>query len=266
MKSFVEMSSPDELSFLCGHTVRNGEGSWFGRNANWNLLLSVEGRGRVAERGGELRMPPRSLSVLAPGAPRKFFIDDSWEVYWAHFQLEDRIDAIAEWPESGEGMRQVLLEKEPFEAALASFKELHRISMTRAKGWRALAFCLLESVILRGNMASARGPSDKRLELARELLGREERRPDMEEIARSCALSRSSLFAKFKEAYGISPRVYRENRMLRRSLELLENRELSLAEIAGRVGMRNVFYFSARFKKAYGMPPSEYRRKSLTPL
>ncbi len=115
-------------------------------------------------------------------------------------------------------------------------------------------------------MASARGPSDRRLELARELLGREERRPDMEEIARSCALSRSSLFAKFKEAYGISPRVYRENRMLRRSLELLENRELSLAEIAGRVGMRNVFYFSARFKKAYGMPPSEYRRKSLTPL
>ncbi|MFA7230578.1 MAG: helix-turn-helix domain-containing protein [Victivallaceae bacterium] len=36
--------------------------------------------------------------------------------------------------------------------------------------------------------------------------------------------------------------------------------EMSIEEVAGKVGFRDQFYFSRLYRKYRGMPPSEYRR------
>ncbi len=41
---------------------------------------------------------------------------------------------------------------------------------------------------------------------------------------------------------------------------LLENDWLTLEEIAGRTGFRNVYYFNSVFRKHFGTPPGRYRK------
>jgi len=47
---------------------------------------------------------------------------------------------------------------------------------------------------------------------------------------------------------------------LHRACQLLDTTELSIAQIAARVGYDDSFYFSRHFKAVHGMTPSQYRK------
>ncbi|MBN8217404.1 MAG: helix-turn-helix transcriptional regulator [Spirochaetes bacterium] len=257
----TERSPFAALEWVTGRSVREGASRWMGRANQWNLLLSVKGCGRVDLEEGGVDLPQGSLALIAAGPKREFSVEKGWDVYWVHFRREET-GAVARWPEVLRGVHLVTAPKPVFDAARSAFIELHGYSMAQPPGWRPLALCLLESVILRGNAASAHGVSDLRLERARDLLETLDGFGGLDGVAAACGLSRSTFFSRFKKAYGVSPRGYREARMLRRSLELMDDERLSLGEIAARIGMPNLFYFSARFKKVYGCAPSKYRGRA----
>jgi transcriptional regulator GlxA family with amidase domain len=53
---------------------------------------------------------------------------------------------------------------------------------------------------------------------------------------------------------------YIHNKRLERAQLLLTTSSASLKEIAGRVGIPNIYYFSRLFKRKYAVPPGEYRK------
>lgn len=73
-------------------------------------------------------------------------------------------------------------------------------------------------------------------------------------------MGRTKFFAKAKELLGVSPNKYLQNERMRLAADLLADGELTVAEVAYRVGMQDASYFNKCFKAAYGVPPSKYAR------
>ncbi len=72
-------------------------------------------------------------------------------------------------------------------------------------------------------------------------------------------ISNSWFIREFKKYTGYSPKQYITNLRLQHAKELLNNRYLSISDIATLVGYENQLYFSRIFHKYIGMSPREYR-------
>ena len=84
-------------------------------------------------------------------------------------------------------------------------------------------------------------------------------------LAGDVAMSRASLYKKLQTMLGITPTDFIRNVRLKQAAQLLADTQLSINEIADRVGFVTARNFSAQFKKMFGVTPSEYREpKPLT--
>ncbi|AZK47526.1 AraC family transcriptional regulator [Paenibacillus lentus] len=66
----------------------------------------------------------------------------------------------------------------------------------------------------------------------------------------------------FQKIYHMSPRKYLSDLKLQEAKILLQQPELSLNEIANRLGYKNLSHFSRQFKRWTGINPSDYRKKT----
>lgn len=81
----------------------------------------------------------------------------------------------------------------------------------------------------------------------------------VEQVAKDLNVSRPYLTSKFGGEMGLTPMQYLTNLRMSHSKQLLLTTELSVAEIAAAVGIKDPFYFSHFFKKNTGISPSHYR-------
>ncbi|MGM9787621.1 MAG: helix-turn-helix domain-containing protein [Candidatus Cryptobacteroides sp.] len=81
-------------------------------------------------------------------------------------------------------------------------------------------------------------------------------------LASYMAMSRASLYARFKELKGMGISDYIEEIKMRKACELLSNTTLSVSEVAYSLGYTSPRYFSTRFKSRFGCPPRVYKSKS----
>ena len=87
--------------------------------------------------------------------------------------------------------------------------------------------------------------------------------PTIEILAKNHLLSESKLQKIFKDYYNCSVHDFIKNKRLTVVREFLENTNLSVAEIAERVGILSNSYLSKIFKERYGVTPSIYRDSKL---
>lgn len=66
----------------------------------------------------------------------------------------------------------------------------------------------------------------------------------------------------FQKIYQMSPRKYLSELKLQEAKILLQQPELSLNEIANRLGYKNLSHFSRQFKRWTGINPSAFRKKT----
>ena len=83
----------------------------------------------------------------------------------------------------------------------------------------------------------------------------------VEVFAHELAVSRPLLFTKLKAITGQTPNNFVKSLRLKRSIQLLMDSDLGVAEIAYQVGFRDARYFSKCFQKEFGRTPSEYRNQ-----
>ena len=82
------------------------------------------------------------------------------------------------------------------------------------------------------------------------------------EFAAACNISISSFRALFTECYGMAPIQYRNKLRIKRAVELLEDENLTVAEVAAASGFENVGYFCRFYKNVMGETPKETRLKN----
>lgn len=83
----------------------------------------------------------------------------------------------------------------------------------------------------------------------------------IEEAAAHAALSPSHFSRLFKNITGTSFSDYLIDTRLQQAQVLLGNGELSIGEIASRIGISNGNYLCTLFKKKYGITPTDYRNE-----
>jgi len=77
-------------------------------------------------------------------------------------------------------------------------------------------------------------------------------------LSRDLKMSRVWLYKKLLMLTGISPVEFIRAVRLQKALQLLENTQLKMSEIACEVGLETPQYFSRIFKQEYGLLPSAY--------
>ena len=87
----------------------------------------------------------------------------------------------------------------------------------------------------------------------------------VEALARFCSLSQSQLRRRFLRVYGIPPITYRNQVRCKIASALLLQSEMSVCEIASRVGFADVSDFYRAFRKFYSTSPTAYRRQTHSP-
>ncbi len=84
---------------------------------------------------------------------------------------------------------------------------------------------------------------------------------DIPSFSSELGLSRTMLFVKIKTWTNFTPKEFINSIRMKKATELLELGELSVSEVAYRVGFKDPKYFSKAFKKYYKKTPSEYSEK-----
>ena len=227
----------------------------------YGLLLTRNGIGEISCKTRKLELAPGSLVLMKPGGVHQFRCHECWSYLWFHFVPRTHILDMLDWPDAIPYTAKVSFDGEEYRKVEAALEEACQLDSLRNRGWKSLAFILLENVIVRGyNTAmQATDSAGTAISKAQELLA--EGKLDMNEIARSCGMSRSSFYQKFQNETGVSPRHYREYLQIQRAEELLACMAFSVADVAEKIGMSNPYYFSTRFRKFIGCSPREYRRR-----
>jgi AraC-like DNA-binding protein len=82
-------------------------------------------------------------------------------------------------------------------------------------------------------------------------------------LAQAAALSRSALAQRFTALIGASPMHYLLTWRMQLAQSLLEQSNLSIHEVADRVGYESVVAFHRAFKRWVGQPPATWRRQGV---
>jgi TolB-like protein/AraC-like DNA-binding protein len=83
----------------------------------------------------------------------------------------------------------------------------------------------------------------------------------VEELSKNIGMSRSQLHRKLTGATGQSVSQFIREYRLARGMELLQQGELTAAEVADRVGFGSATYFNKCFSDYYGFPPGEAKNR-----
>ncbi len=83
----------------------------------------------------------------------------------------------------------------------------------------------------------------------------------LKELAEHARMSVSHFSAEYRRHFGIAPLQYRTRLRMEEALYLLRDVNLSISEIAERLGYPDIYHFSKQFTKYYGHSPTAKRRE-----
>ncbi len=89
--------------------------------------------------------------------------------------------------------------------------------------------------------------------------------PSLEDLALEVGLSRSSLCAGFRQIVGQSVFDYTQDLRMQHALVMLNERNISISQIAYAVGYNRASSFSVAVQRHFGATPSELRRRGVLP-
>jgi AraC-like DNA-binding protein len=79
-------------------------------------------------------------------------------------------------------------------------------------------------------------------------------------MAAAAGMSRSAFASRFKELLGQTPLEYVTDWRMQKAIQLLQQGDKKLAEVALSVGYESDAAFSKAFKRVVGFTPGEYRQ------
>jgi len=153
----------------------------------------------------------------------------------------------------------------------ATLRLVSAVTSSEQPGADAVLTRLAETMVLqalRSELTALAATDGARLEALRDpqiaaairlMHSRPENHWTVERLASEVGYSRSAFAARFRKVVGESPIAYLTRSRLAIAATDLDRTDLSIAEIAGRVGYANQASFSRAFSRAFGVAPGTYR-------
>lgn len=83
----------------------------------------------------------------------------------------------------------------------------------------------------------------------------------VEQVAAVCGLSTFHFSRRFKAIVGKAPHGYLTHLRIERAKALLQETDLEVSTVAGKVGFATHSHFTTTFRRLIGMPPGKFRRE-----
>lgn len=230
------------------------------------LIYNVEGFGSVKLAGVEHALPPDHFIIIPPHTPHVYYADPHhpWSIYWIH--LEGKKTSHLSWTYA----RPTGIDRQNatrYNERLEQFNELFRC-LERGIRLEILEYVnlclprLLATFIHHQQYGSLNQPmTHDAVSTAIELMQHNLHKPlSLAELAAKVHLSVSYFARLFARKTGFPPIAYFNQLKIQHACRLLDNQELSIAEVAREVGFDDQFYFSRTFKQLMHCSPRAYRQ------
>jgi AraC family transcriptional regulator of arabinose operon len=242
------------------HAAAHGRGRPHGAPESI-VIVCTAGSGVVTLFGAEHRAGAGDAIVLPAGVPHRYVADvsDPWSIWWMHVAGADSAELIAAVATTAS---PVLHLRDPHAAATAIgvvVGALERdetapsLYIAAGAAWSMLAQLAADS---RGGSA----PGIDRIRVVQDVIRSDiTARLTVPSLARRAGLSPSHFSALFKQTTGLAVMEYVKRLRSARARELLITTDLSVTEIAERVGYSDPFYFTRQFRVVNGTSPTAFR-------
>lgn len=250
--------------------------------------LAVDGEAPITLRAGDFVLLPRTpgftMSSLDPGKPMQ--IDPHAAVGIGEVHHGDKnaplnarmLGGYFQFDTDDAGLLVSLLPRQIHIQGAERLALLVKLVADEANGQkpgRELSLSRLVEVLLIEALRSAetteappgllQGLTDAKLgEAIREMHRDPAHNWSVEELAKKVALSRSGFFDRFSRHVGMPPMEYLLGWRMALAKDLLRKDEMSLSEVAERVGYGSASTFSTAFSKHVGQPPGRYARAAVS--
>lgn len=258
MKNIIELGFSGEYSFppyqKFGPAIRS-----------CNIIhLVLSGKGYFTAGGETYEIGAGEAFMIYEGERVEYHADKltPWSYVWIDFSGE-AVDVLLS--KTGFSSKKRITPKMNTEAFLPIFSRLRESATTDAeKLMRVAAFFELIAEISKYFPSENHGKEREGItEIAKRLINANFTSSEcrVEKIAEIVDISRSQLYRAFIDKYGVSPKTYIDTLRIDLAKKLLEESEMTVAEISYSVGFLEPLYFSTAFKKAVGISPTEYKKK-----
>lgn len=250
----------------------------------YDILFVRKGCLYMAEDGVEYAIGPSHMLVLEPGKTHWGYkaCDELTEIFWFHVKHDSEHRLLSsddiQWSlvlrkgtdkDLQPGQQPVYIPKfgvfhmDEAWAALDEMVKLHD-RLTTGTAWRLQAMFIR---LLSAMQAFVRGPEDESRsgklasEVAAYLRGRAGEDFRIEALERHFHFHQDYIARCLKRHTGMSPVAYLRHIRIERARKLLEHApELTVRQIAERVGIPDANYFCRAFRQEAGMSPAAYRK------
>ena len=236
-----------------------------GGRVDYLVLYIAEGCCHAEVRGEHVQVPAGSLLIFFPHEPQKysFYKRDASTCCYLHFTGVGCAHLLRTLGFSKGGVYRVGRSRQLVDAVEKMTKE----ARLKAVGYEALcAAYLLEflSLASRGLRRTENQSYQKHSALVDRacelMLAEYKQKHGVAYFAAACHLSVGRFAHLFKESTGVSPYDYLLRIRIDEAKGLLLRSDLSVAEVAERVGFSDQSYFSKAFRKAVGVSPVAYSK------
>lgn len=264
-----ESFSPDNILFFChrSHKAFEPEGvsNTFHRRFVFVMVVKKGGPARIGERSHRLREGEAAL--IFPHQFHHFMDVEEGELEWLFITFElSHFEAIECLRNSPRALNEETL------YLIAEILNTHR----RIKRGESMAVASISSLLAeillrmrdlplidedRMNIHATDDARDVILERINLFVSQNlNRQLTVADLARELGFSVSYIRAIFRERLGLSLGKFIRASRLSKAAELLENKDISITDVAEQSGFESLTAFSRAFKQAYGVAPKAYSK------
>ncbi len=274
------MAHSDNISVQINHIGKQRCGtdwSLTGRNTiNWpdlDLWYLLDGFGKLKTPDEEIDLQPGVCLILRGGQPYEFTrtSPQAFMHYWVHFSFLDE-DGRAippnkppHWP-----IVRQMQDIAPLELLLDRALEMHRgpAEVRRLSDiWLQAALLEIQREDQRMHLTDDHPQThyDQDVEaVCKKILDNPAMHLDMNDLCQMLHCSRAHVYRRFKQHTGRSPQQFAIDMRMQSAHFLLLDSNLSIAQVAQRLGYTDVYFFSRQFKQHHGVSPAAFRKSPET--
>ncbi len=229
------------------------------------LIYNVSGSGYIKLGGITYNLSPDHFFIIPPNIPHSYYADkkDPWSIYWIHIsggkaKLLLKPDSTA-----------IPIERIKTSRINARLELFHEIFNNLERGYNMeileyVNLCLTHLLASFSHVKQYRSINDPLnndpVNLAiNYMLENITTKLNLKQIASEVNLSTTYFSRLFVKDTGFSPIEYFINLRIQHACHLLENKTLSILDVAHLSGFDDQFYFSRLFKKVMNTSPRNYR-------
>lgn len=232
--------------------------------ADFQLVVLVEGDARVDVAGREVRLAAGEVGLFRPGRREFFRLSERCKTHHTWCSVHPSLvpgelaAACAAAPEVQRVTRR-------FEQLMELGLSLPETAEARTAGLvEALGLAALQEYLFAGERSVAAHPAETdALRRALDWIGQEGHQPvDLPGLARHAGVSPAQLVKLFRRHLGTTPIRHVWEARTRRGAQLLRETGLTVGEVAFRCGFQTPFHFSRWVRELFGVSPRALRTQA----